>query len=93
MTYWCNATVSDIKVSEGKPANQSSTFAASTPPEAALDSNIHTQAHTENENSPWWWVDLQQRHLVVRVNLRNREDEYCRTFSHVYNCAEIFLLK
>uniref|UniRef100_A0A673I7F4 Fucolectin tachylectin-4 pentraxin-1 domain-containing protein n=1 Tax=Sinocyclocheilus rhinocerous TaxID=307959 RepID=A0A673I7F4_9TELE len=57
--------------------SQSSTYAGSGP-ELALDGLLNSWTHTNEQNNPWWRVDLLKVYRVNRVTITNRESSYLR---------------
>ncbi|XP_070556415.1 uncharacterized protein [Ptychodera flava] len=77
----CSHTVSGFEnVAVGKPAYQSSLYAAEGVPEHAVDGNTDSNwsgqscTHTLQEQNSWWKVDLQDIHTVDNVVITNRQD-------------------
>ncbi|XP_035699356.1 uncharacterized protein LOC118431996 [Branchiostoma floridae] len=73
----CAASTTNI--AQGRPAEQSS-LAHGGAPGRAVDGNNNRQwsgnscTHTNNENQPWWRVDLGSSKCVDRVVVTNRQD-------------------
>ncbi|XP_035693791.1 fucolectin-1-like [Branchiostoma floridae] len=70
-----------------KPANQTST-ARNAPAGLAVDGNLNTDfsagscSLTSTEDNPSWWVDLGQTHIIDRVDIYNRQDNYWDRINH-----------
>ncbi len=66
-----------VNVALGRPAQQSSTFAWAGPatgPASGVDGKLGSPFHTDNEQSPWWQVDLGRSYALQEVRVFNRMD-------------------
>ncbi len=64
-------------IARGKPAFQSSIYQNNNGrfgPDKAVDGNGNTFNHTNNENNPWWEVDLGSSYSISSVKIWNRGD-------------------
>ena len=74
---------SPVHLSKGKPAWQSSIYAARWATKA-VDWNRNSDSSqgscsstTENDEGPWWMVDLQSEYVITSVQITNR-DSNCK---------------
>lgn len=58
----------------GKPTQQSSVYGGAWTPDKGVDGRKDTFFHTNNENNPWWQVDLQGNYAIGYIMLYNRAD-------------------
>ncbi|XP_035689590.1 von Willebrand factor D and EGF domain-containing protein-like [Branchiostoma floridae] len=76
------STVGGVNIARGKTTRQSSQWEQGAA-RRAVDGNTNTYwgsdscTHTENEDTPIWWVDLGQPYSIDRVVIFNRQDECC----------------
>ncbi|MGH1427281.1 MAG: RHS repeat-associated core domain-containing protein, partial [Arenicella sp.] len=64
---------SDINISHGKQASQSSTAVGWTA-DRAVNGFFNDSTHTTNENQPWWQVDLDGQADIQSVRIHKRVD-------------------
>ncbi|MGH1540719.1 MAG: discoidin domain-containing protein [Arenicella sp.] len=78
-----------VNLAEGKPANQSSTYAAGSASRAVDDntSGVWTEGsvtHTSNADQSWWQVDLGVHSSIDSISLHNRTDCCADRLSNFY---------
>jgi len=66
-----------MDVARGKSVRMSSQYGTNWPASAAVDGNMSTFCHTNEENQPWVEVDLFQSHRINRIRIVNRGDGQC----------------
>ncbi|XP_052086087.1 fucolectin-6-like [Mytilus californianus] len=65
-------------VSYKKMTGQSSSHSGHGPSGSAVDGDLSTMFHTNNEKTPYWWVDLGGSFSVQHVEIWNRAHNYGR---------------
>ncbi|CAG2226426.1 ACSS1_2 [Mytilus edulis] len=70
--YYIVRAIQLREVAYGKLSSQSSVYGSDTPPNA-VDGDLNTYMHTEQEQSPYWIVDLGKIYQIKRIEIFNRK--------------------
>ena len=76
-TWGVRHRIKPINLAAGRPWRTSSIYRGFSPQNRLVDGNASTIFfHTDEEDSPWWEVDLQSETIVHEVNVTNRSDGF-----------------